>query len=117
MDLHGVRAVHGLYPVSVLSELFSAVLRWRALRPERGIASDRGPVSAAVVPELVPPGVSVHLFHLPAGRSLMHAPAPENELVKDVRAGLTRAGQKTLPCRYLYDELGSALFEAITFLP
>jgi dimethylhistidine N-methyltransferase len=34
-----------------------------------------------------------------------------------VRAGLTRSGQKTLPCQYLYDEVGSALFEAITQLP
>jgi dimethylhistidine N-methyltransferase len=25
--------------------------------------------------------------------------------------------QKTLPCRYLYDEIGSALFDAITYLP
>lgn len=34
----------------------------------------------------------------------------------DVRAGLT-ASPKTLPPKYLYDELGSALFEAITLLP
>ena len=34
-----------------------------------------------------------------------------------MRAGLTRPGQKTLPCRYLYDDVGSALFEAITCLP
>jgi dimethylhistidine N-methyltransferase len=34
-----------------------------------------------------------------------------------VRAGLTRAGQKELPCRYFYDEIGTALFEAITLLP
>jgi dimethylhistidine N-methyltransferase len=47
----------------------------------------------------------------------MYAPALENEFARDVRAGLTRAGQKTLPCRYLYDDIGSALFEAITFLP
>jgi L-histidine Nalpha-methyltransferase len=47
----------------------------------------------------------------------MHAPALENEFARDVRAGLTRAGQKTLPCRYLYDDIGSALFEAITLLP
>jgi L-histidine Nalpha-methyltransferase len=47
----------------------------------------------------------------------MYARAPENELAREVKAGLTRAGQKTLPCRYLYDELGSALFEAITHLP
>jgi L-histidine N-alpha-methyltransferase len=35
---------------------------------------------------------------------------------EDVRAGLT-ARQKTLPCKYLYDALGSALFDAITLLP
>lgn len=35
----------------------------------------------------------------------------------DVAAGLGARGQKTLPCKYFYDELGSALFEAITALP
>jgi dimethylhistidine N-methyltransferase len=35
----------------------------------------------------------------------------------DVRAGLTRPGQKELPSAYLYDALGTALFEAITLLP
>ncbi len=39
------------------------------------------------------------------------------ELLADVVAGLTRPGQKELPCRYLYDDLGSSLFEAITYLP
>ena len=34
----------------------------------------------------------------------------------DVRAGLGRS-KKTLPSKYLYDPLGSALFEAITELP
>jgi L-histidine N-alpha-methyltransferase len=47
----------------------------------------------------------------------MYAQALDNEFARDVRSGLTTAGQKTLPCRYLYDDLGSALFEAITFLP
>ncbi|MBV9505558.1 MAG: L-histidine N(alpha)-methyltransferase [Acidobacteriia bacterium] len=46
----------------------------------------------------------------------MYALAFDNEFARDVRAGLTCA-QKTLPCRYLYDDVGSALFEAITFLP
>ncbi|HYW46232.1 MAG TPA: L-histidine N(alpha)-methyltransferase [Bryobacteraceae bacterium] len=46
----------------------------------------------------------------------MPAPALDNEFAREVRAGLTRAGQKTLPCRYLYDDVGSALFEAITCL-
>ncbi len=35
----------------------------------------------------------------------------------DVRTGLTRLGQKELPSKYLYDEVGSALFEVITVLP
>jgi dimethylhistidine N-methyltransferase len=47
----------------------------------------------------------------------MYARALEDGFAREVKAGLTRAGQKTLPCRYLYDELGSALFEAITHLP
>lgn len=36
---------------------------------------------------------------------------------RDVREGLSRPGQKQLPCKYFYDEVGSALFEAITVLP
>jgi L-histidine N-alpha-methyltransferase len=43
--------------------------------------------------------------------------ALDNEFADEVRSGLTREGQKTLPCRYLYDDVGSALFEAITCLP
>lgn len=37
-------------------------------------------------------------------------------LLDDVRAGLGAPGQKHLPSKYLYDEVGSTLFEAITFL-
>lgn len=47
----------------------------------------------------------------------MFAQALDSEFARDVRAGLTRPEQKTLPCRYLYDDVGSALFEAITCLP
>src|SRR5579864_6783089 len=35
----------------------------------------------------------------------------------EVRAGLTREGQKELPSKYLYDDVGSALFEVISTLP
>jgi L-histidine N-alpha-methyltransferase len=35
----------------------------------------------------------------------------------DVRAGLDRPGQKELPSKYLYDDVGSALFEVISHLP
>ena len=48
---------------------------------------------------------------------MRYAAALDNEFAREVSAGLSRAGQKTLPCRYLYDDVGSALFEAITHLP
>jgi L-histidine Nalpha-methyltransferase len=39
------------------------------------------------------------------------------EFAADVRAGLSRRGQKELPSKYLYDDVGSALFEVISYLP
>ena len=39
------------------------------------------------------------------------------EFASDVHAGLTRPGQKELPSKYLYDDVGSALFEVISRLP
>jgi len=39
------------------------------------------------------------------------------EFAADVRAGLTRLGQKELPSKYLYDDVGTALFEVISVLP
>lgn len=39
------------------------------------------------------------------------------DFARDVRDGLGRPGQKELPSKYLYDEVGTALFEAITVLP
>jgi len=50
---------------------------------------------------------------------LVHA-IPTNasyEFAADVRAGLARPGQKELPSKYLYDDVGSALFEVISHLP
>ena len=39
------------------------------------------------------------------------------QFARDVRAGLGRPGQKWIPCKYFYDAVGSALFEAISVLP
>ncbi|HUO17445.1 MAG TPA: L-histidine N(alpha)-methyltransferase [Verrucomicrobiae bacterium] len=39
------------------------------------------------------------------------------EFANEVRAGLTCIGQKELPSKYLYDDVGSALFEVISHLP
>jgi dimethylhistidine N-methyltransferase len=50
---------------------------------------------------------------------LVHA-IPSNatyDFAADVREGLTRVGQKELPSKYLYDDVGFALFEVISRLP
>src|SRR5580700_8957544 len=39
------------------------------------------------------------------------------DFAQAVADGLTRKKQKTLPASWLYDEVGSALFEVITVLP
>jgi L-histidine Nalpha-methyltransferase len=44
-------------------------------------------------------------------------PVSITEFAEDVRRGLSRRGQKELFSKYLYDEVGSALFDTITVLP
>src|ERR1700681_1287017 len=40
-----------------------------------------------------------------------------SEFAAAVREGLLKSGQRELPSKYLYDEVGSALFETICLLP
>jgi dimethylhistidine N-methyltransferase len=47
---------------------------------------------------------------------LLRADSAESDFAADVRRGLT-ADRKWLPPKWFYDELGSALFDAICFLP
>jgi L-histidine N-alpha-methyltransferase len=42
---------------------------------------------------------------------------PTSDFAAEVREGLLRPGQKELPSKYLYDDVGSALFEVISALP
>jgi L-histidine N-alpha-methyltransferase len=42
---------------------------------------------------------------------------PACEFAAEVRAGLTKTPQRELPSKYLYDDVGSALFEVISVLP
>jgi len=44
-------------------------------------------------------------------------PISPDEFAADVRRGLTKKGQKELYAKYLYDDVGSALFDVITVLP
>ena len=39
------------------------------------------------------------------------------DLAEDVRAGLSKKGQKELPSKYFYDDIGTTLFEVISLLP
>src|SRR3954469_25462650 len=50
---------------------------------------------------------------------LTHAIRPDAayEFASEVKLGLSKPGQKELPSKYLYDEVGSALFEVISVLP
>ena len=41
----------------------------------------------------------------------------EQSFATDVRVGLSQPGQKELPSKYLYDTVGSRLFDVITALP
>ncbi|MGH9394740.1 MAG: L-histidine N(alpha)-methyltransferase, partial [Terriglobales bacterium] len=43
--------------------------------------------------------------------------AAPSALAAEVHLGLAGSGQKRLPCKYLYDEVGTLLFEAICALP
>ncbi len=45
------------------------------------------------------------------------APIRETDFARAVRLGLSLRGQKELPSKYLYDDVGSALFEVICVLP
>jgi L-histidine N-alpha-methyltransferase len=56
---------------------------------------------------------------MPQPRVSTHLLAPEllANFAADVRTGLRRAGQKELSSQYLYDEIGSALFDVICLLP
>jgi dimethylhistidine N-methyltransferase len=55
-------------------------------------------------------------MNIPVAHSLEPPRISASSFLADARAGLCRAGQKSLPPKYLYDELGSLLFEAITRL-
>jgi dimethylhistidine N-methyltransferase len=56
----------------------------------------------STAPRLVPTTVSIQVL---------------SEFASDVVIGLSQPGQKELPSKYLYDEVGSALFDVICVLP
>src|SRR4029079_12978986 len=124
MDLDGVRTAARLPGVRVLSGLLGELLRRPSLRDEGRLVAHGGVHAAAHVPQLVPAALSLRLHEVPHRRAVamillteprIGAGAPS--FADEVRAGLARPGQKELPSKYLYDAVGSALFETICLLP
>ena len=77
-----------------------------------GSAAYGGLLPSSQLPQLVSCGLSIYVCRFPP----CGGPGTVNEFACDVRSGLGKR-QKELPSKYLYDELGSALFDAITVLP
>jgi dimethylhistidine N-methyltransferase len=104
--------------------LLRRFLRRSAFRSQGWIGAYGGAPAAPLLPQLVPAALPVSVRGLSLREAAMTrpldvvraAPAPPS-FAADVRAGLTGAGGKSLPPKYFYDALGSALFEAITQLP
>src|SRR5690554_6089395 len=122
MDRHAIRPLPRFRADARVPGVFGGLLRRSALCHEGRFASDRGRTASAVVSQLVPPALSVCVrrFSL-CGRSRpMNArTSPDAEVAafaRDIRASLSES-PRHLPSRYLYDTLGSALFEAICALP
>src|ERR1700692_3623151 len=60
--------------------------------------------------------MSTQVFGSSKAKAEENANARVRQFASDVRSGLAKP-QKELHSKYLYDELGSSLFEAITHLP
>src|ERR1700730_4088371 len=134
MDELRLRAVRRFHRPAVVSRVLGRLLRRSALRDEGRFARDGSRAAAADASQLVPRPLPLRLpvVSLPAGpiaellhMSQTHArvsarpPADETSTAKfadDVRYYL-RQRPPQLPSRYLYDALGSALFEALCQLP
>jgi dimethylhistidine N-methyltransferase len=56
-------------------------------------------------------------IYVPMAGTARSAAGLTARFAEDVRAGLQKNGQKELPSRYFYDDIGSALFEVISLLP
>src|SRR5688572_16989783 len=131
MDFDHVRAVSGIQAAVRLPGILGGFLRRRTRGDEGRIAGHRARAAAALFPQLVSPAVPVCVcdVSLRAGdgeRMTASMPATDTagdreagfvaELAADVRRHLAQRPLK-IPSRYLYDALGSSLFDAICELP
>src|SRR5262245_18538775 len=127
VDEHPFRSLPGFPATGHLSGILRRLLRRRSLRHEGGLTGDGAGAAAADVQQLVPRTLSVRLRDVPLRQGYRVTPTtlstpavapPESArvFVEEVRHFLTQQPRQ-LPSRYLYDDVGSALFEAICRLP
>ena len=126
---HRVRAVPGLQPPtrstpatpSRSSTASTSSIKGGSPRTDRVLP-------AALVPQLVPAALPVRLRRLPLRRRIpgpgsltmvrsLASPVATSRSPRTCGRASTRPGQKELPSKYLYDDVGSALFETISLLP
>ena len=115
MDVDAVRALRGLRADAVVPRVLGRLLRRRSLRDEGGVAGYATRAGARELPQLVPSALSIRVRRPPYGVPLSADPLIA-AFARDVAAGFA-ATPKSLPPRWLYDDLGSTLFEAICRLP
>src|SRR5688500_3035921 len=119
VDVDDIQAAAGLCGDGGVSGVLRRFLRRPALRAQRRLAGHGARAAAPQLPQLVPAAVSVRVregqggFSLTSTKSPAHAPDPAGPLIAafaaDVAAGCART-PRMVPPRWLYDDLGSALF-------
>src|SRR5439155_19640776 len=117
VDEHDVRTISRVPSDGVVSGVLGRLFRRRAFRHEGRVAGDCVRAAAPDVSQLVPRAISLRLRDIQMRK--VNTPAERTSLAQfagDVQYYLTLRPRQ-LPSRYLYDALGSALFDAICHLP
>src|SRR6266550_1767261 len=124
VDVRRLCPVRWIRAASVLPGVLRRFLRRPALRHERRVTDDRARAGASGFSQLVQAALPVRLCDVPmrGGRVTPSTRAHADEaavtaaFAADLAEALCREPRQ-IPSKYLYDELGSALFEAICRLP
>src|SRR5688572_25715036 len=121
VDVNGLRPVQRIRAVPRVPRVLRGLLRCRAFRAEGRLAGDRPHTGSPRLSQLVPAPIPVRLCLVPLhGEPVTDSIAEgtasaahwHDVFADDVCAYLQRSPRQ-LPSKYLYDDLGSALFEAI----
>jgi len=121
-------AVPRISSLRLLSRLLREFLRWQALRNQGRVPRAVRPASCAAPSAMVSTALPIRLRRIPLRfrvrrgmpRAAMQTrPSPSSltsRFALEVSAASPRPGTKGMPSKYLYDSVGSALFEVICAL-